>query len=46
MTIEVLLRFMVRHAFALAAVPKNLAGLGIGESHLEGESTVKLDLVK
>ena len=46
MTIEVLLRFMVLHAFALSAVPKNFGGLRVGKRHREGESAVELDLVK
>ena len=46
MTIEVLLRFMVLHAFALSAVPKNFGGLRVGQRHRKGKSAVELDLVK
>ena len=46
MTIEVLLRFIVFHAFALSAVPKNFGGLRVGKCHRKGKSAVELDLVK
>jgi len=39
-----LLRFMVLHAFALSAVPKNFGGLGVGKRHRKGKSAVELDL--
>ena len=44
MTIEMLLRFMVLHAFALSAVPKNFGGLRVGQRHRKGKSAMELDL--
>jgi len=44
MTIEVLLRFMVLHAFALSAVSKNFGGLRVGQRHRKGKSAMELDL--
>ena len=44
MTIEVLLRFMVLHAFSLSAVPKNFGGLRVGQRHRKGKSAMELDL--
>ena len=46
MTIEVLLRFMVLHAFALSAVPKNFSGLRVGQRHCKGKTAVELDLIE
>jgi len=41
-----LLRFMVLHAFALPAVPKDLGGFRIGKCHGKGKSAVELDLME
>ena len=46
MPIEVLLRCIVLHALALAAVSKNLGGFSVGKSHRKGKSAVKLNLMK
>ena len=46
MTIEVLLRIMVLHAFALSAVPKNFGGLRVGQRHCKGKTAVELDLIE
>ena len=46
MPIEVLFRFMVGHAFALSAVPKNFGGLCVGKCHRKGKSAVELDLME
>ena len=46
MTIEVLLRIMVLHAFALSAVPKNFGGLRVGKCYRKGKSAVELNLME
>ena len=46
MTIEVLLRFMVLHAFSLSAVPKNFGGLRVGKRHRKGKPAMELDLIE
>ncbi len=37
---------MVRHGFALSAVPKNFGGLCVGKGHRKGKSAVELDLME
>ena len=41
-----LLRFMVLHAFALSAVPKDFGGLRVGKRHRKGKPAVELDLIE
>ena len=44
--IEILLRGIVLHTFALSAVPKNFSGFRIRELDLKGKTSAKLDLVE